>query len=363
MGLFSRTKTVDLFFVGCDGTDLDRGIYGFYLDVTNGQIVKKKFVKSLANPIAMRPFGRFMNITYRNGSGKDVDGGIWQYAMMDLQLGLAQRSPYQGKTYVDTIISPDGKMCYGIDYYNGEIVSSPIVKSKMTKIHLEGQLSSSSVDPIKQSESHPSSLCFTPDGKLVVTDLGGDEVLIYDLDEEGHLVFNEEASFKVEAGSGPRKLIFNHQGDYAYLINEISSMIHVYHYEDGHFTLVQSLSSYLKEEYDGQNMPTDLVLSEDDDYLFVTNKGDDTLVAFAIDEEHQIKRVDCLEVDEGPSCLQLFENKYLVVCSKVAGTVESFEIRAHERNGVLFETQSRVSIHSPTCIALGKTQVRVTNWS
>ena len=67
MGLFSRTKTVDLFFVGCDGTDLDRGIYGFYLDVTNGQIVKKKFVKSLANPIAMRPFGRFMNITYRNG--------------------------------------------------------------------------------------------------------------------------------------------------------------------------------------------------------------------------------------------------------------------------------------------------------
>ena len=31
MGLFSKTKTVDIFFVGSEGTDLDRGIYALSL--------------------------------------------------------------------------------------------------------------------------------------------------------------------------------------------------------------------------------------------------------------------------------------------------------------------------------------------
>ena len=82
MGLFSKTKTVDIFFVGSEGTDLDRGIYAFYFNVDNGEIIKKSFVKSLANPLAMNKNGRFMYLTYRNGTGRAQDGGIWQYACM-----------------------------------------------------------------------------------------------------------------------------------------------------------------------------------------------------------------------------------------------------------------------------------------
>lgn len=40
MGLFRRTKTVDIFFVGCEGTDIDMHLF-FYIDVTNGEILKK----------------------------------------------------------------------------------------------------------------------------------------------------------------------------------------------------------------------------------------------------------------------------------------------------------------------------------
>ena len=75
MGLFSKTKTVDIFFVGSEGTDLDRGIYAFYFNVDNGEIIKKSFVKSLASPLAMNKNGRFMYLTYRNGTGRAQDGG------------------------------------------------------------------------------------------------------------------------------------------------------------------------------------------------------------------------------------------------------------------------------------------------
>lgn len=362
MGLFSRTKNVDIFFVGCDGTDIDRGIYSFYIDIDNGTLYKKKFVKSLANPISMSLNGRFMNITYRNSTGQKTDGGIWQYACMELQLGLAARASLDGKTYVGTAVDGNNKYAYAIDYYNGQLVRSPIKGSKLTKLYLEDQLHGKSVDPIKQSESHPTSILYTPDHYLIVTDLGGDEVIVYKQDENGHLIRDEERSFKVSEGSGPRKLIFAHNGEYAYMINEISSMIHVYHYHDGHFELVQEVSSYLKEEFDGVNIPTDLLISDDDSYLFVTNKGDNTVVVYEINEENgTISRVDCIEVDDGPNCMALFENQYLVICSKSAGTIESFEIRTNERNGILFETHSAISIHSPVCMESGKTHLRVTD--
>lgn len=362
MGLFSRTKNVDIFFVGCDGTDIDRGIYSFYIDISNGKLYKKAFAKSFANPISMSINGRFMNITYRNSSGSDRDGGIWQYACMELQLGLTARASLKGKTYVGTVTNADKTYTYAIDYYNGEVVRSPVKGSKITNLYVEDQLKGKSIDPIKQSESHPSSILYSPDQRLIVTDLGGDEIIVYQTLDDGHLAHDEELSFKVKEGSGPAKMIFSHSGKYAYLMNEISSMIDVYQYDDGKFTLQQSVSSYLKEEFDGVNTPTDMLMSDDDAYLFVTNKGDDTVVVYGVDDEDgTISRIDCIEVDEGPSCMALFENQYLVVCSKTAGTIESFEIRTNERNGVLFETHYAIAIHGPTCIETGKTHLRVTN--
>ena len=133
MGLFSKTKTVDIFFVGSEGTDLDRGIYAFYFNVDNGEIIKKSFVKSLANPLAMNKNGRFMYLTYRNGTGRAQDGGIWQYACMEVQLGLAARVGNEGRTYIQTLLNKNSSYAYAIDYYNGEVVTVPIKTSKSIK--------------------------------------------------------------------------------------------------------------------------------------------------------------------------------------------------------------------------------------
>lgn len=68
--------------------------------------------------ITKQKFRRVMNITYRNGSGKASDGGIWQYSCMELQLGLMARVGYEGRTYVASLMNPENTYAYGLDYYN-----------------------------------------------------------------------------------------------------------------------------------------------------------------------------------------------------------------------------------------------------
>ena len=105
MGLFFKKRKVKPIFVGSYGNDLTRGIYVFHIDIDNGEILKKKFYKSLANPIAISKRERFIYVCYKNNTGRPTDGGLWQYASMDLQFGLAGKSTDHGKTYVDSYVN------------------------------------------------------------------------------------------------------------------------------------------------------------------------------------------------------------------------------------------------------------------
>ena len=361
MGFFSRTKTVDIFFVGSEGTDLDRGIYAFYLNVDNGEILKKSFVKSLASPLAMSREGRFMYLTYRNGTGRAQDGGIWQYACMEVQLGLASRVNHEGRTYVQTVLNKEHDYAYSIDYYNGEVVTVPIKGSKIVRISKVLQLEGKSIDPIKQTESHPAFLTFTPDfTKLVVADLGGDEILFYNEGEKGELIKDDELSFKMTPGSGPMKILYSKNRKFAYILNQISSTITIYSVKHNLFTKVDEISTYSKEEFDGVNTPVDMLMTENGHFVFVLNKGDDTLIAFERDSETgKLERVDCMETDEGPKAMLLFRDKWLVVASKQGGSLETFEIKEDEKRAVLYETHHTFTIHAPVCMEKGATNLRV----
>lgn len=62
---------------------------------------------------------------------------------------------------------------------------------------------------------------------------------MYDIGEKGRLYRNDELTLKLEAGSGPKKIIFSSDGQFAYVLNELSSQVFVYRYQDGQMSLVQ----------------------------------------------------------------------------------------------------------------------------
>lgn len=355
-GLFGNKRRVKPLFVGSYGSDLTRGIYAFHIDIDNGEILKKKFYKSMASPSVLYRRERFIYTCYQNNSGQITDGGVWQYAAMDLQFGLAARVYYQGKTYVSCFVNEDRSYAYAVDYYNGEIIVIPILKQKIVKVSQVIKHTGKSIDVKRQAEAHPTFIDETPDHqRLFVCDLGMDEVVVYKIKNLGQLEKDEENSFKVAAGSGPKKMIFSKDGKFAYLLNELSSQVSVYAYDNCHFTHIQDIDTYPKDEYKGENLGGDIVLSDKNDYLFVTNRGHDSVAAFKVDEESgKLEYIEFLDTDDNPVALALINDRWLIVAAKKGGTLESFELKRGESKGCLFETHFTYMVGEPVCMIEGR---------
>lgn len=349
-------RTVTPIFVGSCGNHLTRGIYAFHIDVDNGEILKKSFFKSEANPTSMFRRERFVFVSYKNNSGRKTDGGIAQYAAMDLQFGLAAKVSNQGKTYVDSFVDQDRHYAYAVDYYNGEIVVIPFSKQKIVTVTQVIKHEGSGPVAKRQTEAHPTFIDETPDHKYIfVCDLGTDEVVLYNVVEKGHLERDEERTIHLKPGSGPRKMIFTPDGNFAYVLNELSSTICIYRYHDGQLTLIDEVDTYPKEEYKGENLGGDILIADSSDILMVSNKGHDSIAAFYIDQETgKLEFIEYVDTDEKPCSMLLLNDRWLIVAAQKGGTLESFELKRHESKGVLYETHFNYMIGEPVCMVHGR---------
>lgn len=349
-------RNVKPIFVGSYGNSLTRGIYAFQIDVDNGEIIKKKYFKSEANPTAMFRRERFVYVCYKNNTGRKTDGGLFQYAAMELQFGLAARAYYQGKTYMDSFVNEDRTFAYAVDYYNGEVVVIPILNQKIVKMTQVIKHEGSSLDPKRQSEPHPHFIDETPDHqRIFVCDLGTDEVVMYSVGDKGYLTRDEENTIHLKPGSGPKKMIFSPNGQYAYVLNELSNTVCVYQYNDCHFTFIQEIDTFPKNEFIQTSLAGDILMTPSGDYLMASNRGHDSVAVFEVNQETgELTYVDYVDTDENPRAMMLIDDRWLIVAAQKGGTLESFELKRGESKGVLFETHFNYLVGEPVCMIEGR---------
>ena len=351
-GIFGIKRNVTPFFVGSNGSDLVRGVYAFHLDIENGEILKKKFYKTSGGPVNFYKNERFMYVCYTNHSGKKTDGGLKQYATMDLQFGLTADVSNNGKTFVSSFVNYDRDHAYAVDYWNGEVCVLPIDKHKIVTVSQTVQHEGHGTIPKKQDEPHPSYVCDTPDHKyILVCDQGTDEIVVYDIGENAKLTKNNDLTVKCKDGAGVNKLVFNSAGTKAYVTYSYSSEVAEYDYKDGVFTLLDIYPTYPKEDYVGENELSDILLDEDNKLLYVTNKGHDSISVFRVDDEGKLTYVEFVDVDENPIAIITLKKQWLVVACQKGGTLESFSIQPErKRKGVLYETGFSYAVGEPTCM-------------
>lgn len=353
---FGKRRKVKPIFVGSYGNDLTRGMYVFHLDIDNGELLKKKFYKSLANPTALFKRERFIYVCYKNNTGELTDGGLWQYASMDLQFGLAARVSNKGKTFMDAFVNEDRTYAYAVDYYNNEIVTIPISKQKIVRVSQVLSHEGNGPVPRRQDMPHPHFIDETPDHqRIFVCDLGTDEVVLYSVQDDGKLVRDNEHSIHLKPGSGPKKMVFSPNGKFAYVLNELSNTVAVYKYDQCQLTFVQEIDSFDKEDFSGQSLAGDILVDENGKYLFASNRGYDSVSVFEINQETgELTYIDFVDTDENPRSMILVNNRWLVVACQKGGTLETFEIRDDESKGVLFETHFSYMVGEPVCMVEGR---------
>lgn len=122
----------------------------------------------------------------------------------------------------------------------------------------------------RQEQAHPH-MVRDIGGALLVTDLGGDAIYRYQLGPDGKLI--PDGVVAAPPGSGPRHVL--PVGDRYYVTAELSGQVLGYD-ADG-----QLLSAVPASKADGPNQPSEL--ASNGSYLYVANRGPDTVSVFAID--------------------------------------------------------------------------------
>jgi 6-phosphogluconolactonase len=193
-------------------------------------------------------------------------------------------------------------------------------------------------------------VCFDPSQRFAFAcDQATDRLWRYRLDE-GKLA--APAAIAMKPGTGPRHLLFRPDGRFAYLVSELTSTITAFAYAEktGALEEIQAVST-VPPYYDGPNAPAELGVHPSGKFLYVSNRGHNSVVLFTIDaEKGTLSYVE--EQGTGGNKPRHFgiepSAKHMAICNQESDTVLASRIDAG--NGRLKPSGVFASVAAPVCV-------------
>jgi 6-phosphogluconolactonase (cycloisomerase 2 family) len=319
------SSTKKLMFVGSYTWKGNPGIQVYQYDETSG---KSNFVRSVKAPNAsymvVTPEQNYMYVL----SEEDRTGSVASYAIDKLTGNLTllnkQNILGDGPCYV-SYHSPS-KTVYTANYSSGSIT--------VFKTNADGSLqpaaqhiiySGSSINKSRQEKPHAHCAVVSPDNKyLYVSDLGTDIIHRHTILQDGSL--SEKAvDFKVEAGNGPRHIVFNVKGTHAYSINEMKGSVDVFSVMQGNLTKVQTLVADTVQTKEDHGSGA-IRLSPDGKWLLVSNRvTSNQVVVFAVQQNGSLVKKHHVEVTKKPRFFRFDESgKFVLVAGQDSDKLQIF---------------------------------------
>lgn len=256
-----------------------KGLYKAVLDTDTGSIsTPLPYVDSIGGPTYVAHSKAGYLYTVAAGEG---EGGV---ATIDATAETPQvlsQLLQPGSSPAHVSIDEERQLVFAANYHEGRV--------NVYKIQEDGTLAN--VDEVthegngprpEQEASHVHYVGLTPDRRLAVVDLGNDTVSIYPLSDAGKL--GQPTVTTMPAGFGPRHLVFHPTLSVAYVVGELSSSLAVMDYDaaTGALTMRHNQST-IPEDWTESNGAAAIRLSADGRYLYISNRGHNSLVSFAID--------------------------------------------------------------------------------
>lgn len=209
------------------------------------------------------------------------------------RLTFLNRVSSEGNDPCYLTFSPDGRYLLAANY---SVAADPGGSFAVFPLQDDGRVGVAALvvhhtggGPVKgrQDNSHVHSTVFTPDGRYLFTqDLGADKLYEYRYTSDGSrgLVSpTPEGYVPMPPGSGPRHLVFDAAGRYAYLTSELAGTVTALQYTNGRLTPLKTLT-LAAPGFTGKNGAGAIHLSVDGKFLYATNRGDaNEIVIFSID--------------------------------------------------------------------------------
>jgi 6-phosphogluconolactonase len=220
----------------------------------------------------------------------EVEQGAVTAFAIDPATGALQRLNQQasrGTAPCHVSVAPSGRFVLVANYGDGVLGVLPITKDGALGAAVDViQHRGSGGDPRRQAGPHAHCVVLDRLGRYVfAVDLGIDKVMIYRFDSRtGKLSPNSQPAFQTKPGAGPRHFAVHPNGKFAYLINELDSSMTALACDTAAGTLqeLQTLST-LPAGFAGTNFPADVHVHPSGKFVYGSNRGHDSLVAFTVD--------------------------------------------------------------------------------
>jgi len=299
-------------------------------DVT-GKITATGVLTGVEDPSFLVTRGRFMYAV-----NEQETGGVTAVAIdAPGKLRILNRQPNKGSAPCHLTVA--GNYLLNANYGSGDLAVHPI--------RPDGSLGQQT-DLVEHEGATPHAHQVVQVGEYVLAvDLCTDSIYTYTL-PDGKLTRRYQTTLK--AGAGPRHLAFHPSGRYAYVANELDSTITVCRYDSGRLTPISTLSTIPSSA--PQNYPGEVITSPDGRFVYLTNRGHNTIAVFATDAQGSALRLIATPSCGGDwprHCTLDPTGSLMFVANQRSNNVTTFAV--DRRTGGLAETSS-FSIPIPVCV-------------
>lgn len=333
------------------GTTNGKGVSLYEVSAT-GKLTYLSTIEGIDNPsfVAVHPNGRFV---YAHSEVWGWHEGIVTALLLEGgKFEYLNKQSAMGSICAQCIVEPGGRYLLIANYWDGYGIA-------MLPLLADGRLAPASdvhrhegaamTIAARQDKSHPHCIIVDDANQYaLVSDLGTDQIVTYRLDyAAGKLV--RYADCALEAGSGPRHIVFHPSGKTLYSINELSSTVTQFSYADGRLTLGSSVSTVPDSAH--ENHCSEIQLTADGRFLYAGNRGHDSIAAFRVDaSNHTLTPVG--HFPTGGRTPRNFvvapDGSFLLVGNQDSDTIVTFRI--HPQTGALEATGDSIESSTPVCL-------------
>jgi 6-phosphogluconolactonase len=339
------------------------GIYAYRLDSASGALTYTNQMMATVDPsfVAIEPQNRYLYAVNEVAEFAGQSGGAISAFAIDAQTGgltLLNQQPSHGAAPCHLSVDQTGKYVLVANYGGGSVAMFPIREDgRLGEATDFIQHAGSSVNPQRQAGPHAHSITIDPANRFAfAADLGLDKIMIYRLDlDRGKLVPNDVQPWvEVQAGAGPRHFDFHPSARYAYVINELDSTMTAFAYDAANGTLqeIQTVST-LPAGFTGRNYTADVHVHPSGKFVYGSNRGHDSIVIFAIDEDTGKLTLVGHEPTQGETPRNFAIDStgtFLLAANQNSDTVVTFRI--DQGTGKLEPTGHVAEVPTPVCLKL-----------
>ena len=332
--------------VGTYTNGSSKGIYTFNFNQTTGKWAPTDTL-TIANPsyVTVAADGKTIYaVSENNDETAAVNAIAFDSATGHMRLLNTQKTHGADPCYVET----NDNFLLTANYTGGSMSLFPVnLDGTLGEMKKQFKGSTGGTFMPNQQQAHIHMTTFTPDGGYVLaTDFSADRILRYEITGMEEIKYQGVAG-TVEAGAGPRHIVFSPDSRFFYVISELSGSINVFSWSYGKSHKVQTIAA----DKVGGHGSADIHISPDGRHLYASNRlKNDGIAIFSINRQTgMLSPVGYQATSLHPRNFGITPNgNYLLCACRDDNKIQVFRI--NKTNGLLEDTHQDITVDKAVCV-------------